>query len=76
MIYALVICMYASDPYWAKANGCSFPENGMTYFRTLEECKRVVDNANQSYESNTREDTKFKRTLKCVSKSSDPWTLE
>jgi len=71
-IFAIVVCMYTSDPNWASANGCRFPENGMTYFQTAEECQKLADQSNQQPE---REVTAFKRTLKCVKKSVNTWSI-
>jgi hypothetical protein len=67
---AMAICMYSSDPNWASANGCQFPENGMTYYETAEQCQRIADQSNQQP---VREVTTFKRTLVCVQKTVNSW---
>ena len=74
-IFAIAICMYAVDPAWAKADGCRFPENGMTVFQTAEECKRIADLATRgtTFRPGPGGDT-FRREVKCFKKSINTWS--
>ncbi len=71
-IFAIVICMsYVNPP---QSAGCQFPENGMTYFQTAEECKKIADLSNQGSPYHPGDTTR--REVKCVSKSINTWKVE
>lgn len=76
-IYAIVICMYAADPTskWARADGCRFPENGMTLYRDADECARVADLATRgtTFRSGPGGDT-YRRQVKCYKKTVNTWS--
>jgi hypothetical protein len=71
-IFALAICIFTSDPAWAKANGCRFPENGMVYFQTAGECQRVADHTNKVSDAvPLAQRATTKRTIVCYKRSTD-----
>lgn len=73
-IYAIVICMYAvAGP--SVADGCRFPENGMTLYRDVDECQRIADLATRGsgFRPGPGGDT-FRRQVKCYKKTVNAWS--
>ena len=72
-IFAIAICMYAVSGS-TVADGCRFPENGMKYYQTAEECERIADLATRGsgFRPGPGGDA-FRREVKCFSKLVNAW---
>lgn len=73
-IYALVICMYAVSGS-KEADGCRFPDNGMSLYRSEAECERIADLATRgtTFRPGPGGDT-FHRQVKCYKRISNTWS--
>lgn len=68
-IFTLLVCTTFPNPADTRYNGCSFPDNGPSYYQSEAECQRVAKLANAAPNNHGAVDIEWK----CFSKSVNTW---
>ena len=72
-IFTLMVCLYFPNPAEARYNGCSPPDNGLTFYQSENECRTMADYYTRIDADPRNSGGAVKQEWKCFKRSIDVW---
>jgi hypothetical protein len=70
-VFTILVCLTFSNPASARYNGCRAPDNGLTFYQSEAECRKMADYYTKIDAS--ADDRAVRMEWKCFSKSVNTW---